>query len=84
MSDLKMKLTTNWHAMRILRLGIGLLLVASAVQSKDWVMGMFGAFFLYQGIADVGCCGAAGCAPRTGKNTESVQATDMVDYEEVK
>jgi hypothetical protein len=86
MNGLKNKLLTNWHLMRILRAGIGVMLLVTGVQSKDWAMGLFSIFFLYQAIADVGCCGASGCAPRSGaKKTGAAKYSDgAIQYEEIK
>jgi len=61
MSALKQKLFTNWHVIRIFRLGIGIMLLVSGIQSKDWMMGLFSFFFLYQAITDTGCCGTKSC-----------------------
>ncbi len=55
-------LTQNWHLMRIVRLGIGLYLVGLAAYTRDWMPCLLGAFFLYQALADVGCCGSGACA----------------------
>lgn len=52
---------TNWHLMRIIRLGLGIWMLVMAIQSKDIAIGLFSAFFLYTAIAGVGCCGPNGC-----------------------
>lgn len=40
MSDLKQRLTTNWHMMRVLRLVIGGMLLVTGIQAHDWVTGL--------------------------------------------
>ena len=84
MSSIKEGLMTNWHLMRIVRLALGVWMAGWGVQAHDWGMGLFGAFFLYQAIANTGCCGTAACAPprrRTFTNKEDVKE---IEYEEVK
>jgi hypothetical protein len=85
MNTIKQKLLTNWHLMRIFRLGIGIWMVVLAFQTYDWAVGLFGAFFLYQAVTDTGCCGAQGCyTPKRRDSVQSIKAPDEVDYEEVK
>ena len=61
MSALKQRLLTNWHLMRIFRLGIGIWMVIEAITRMDILIGLFGLFFLYQAVANAGCCGVGGC-----------------------
>ncbi len=84
MSALKARLLTNWHLARIIRLGIGIMLLVSGIQAKDWVMGSFSLFFIYQAVADTGCCGSAGCAPRTMPVKGDTNQEELTDYEEIK
>lgn len=83
MSVIKQRLLTNWHLMRIMRLAIGVWMLVMAVQTRDWVVGMFSAFFLYQAVTDTGCCGSKGCyAPPV--DNKSKPLTEEVEYEEIK
>ena len=82
MESIKQMLFTNWHLMRIVRLAIGIWLLAAGIQYHDWVSGTFSLFFLYQAVTDTGCCGSKGCyapAKRSAKQT-----TEDIEYEEVK
>ena len=73
MSTIKERLFTNWHLMRIMRLGIGLTMLAMGIQSKDWMLGAFSTFFLYQAITDTGCCGSQACyTPKTKRDINSL------------
>ena len=36
MSTLKQRLLYNWHAVRVMRLGIGIMLLVAAIQTKDF------------------------------------------------
>lgn len=83
MNGLKQKLLTNWHFMRLLRLGIGMAMLVMGIQSADWLMGLFSTFFLYQAVTDTGCCGAQGCAP-TRKPASNAATVETVEYEEIK
>ncbi len=84
MSNLKYRLTNNWHLMRIMRLGIGVMILIMAFQTKDWVPGLFAAFFLYQAIADVGCCGSAGCDAGPSRRQYTAPKDITIEYEEIK
>ncbi len=85
MSDLKQRLFTNWHLMRIMRLGIGIMLIVMGIQSKDWAMGLFSIFFLYQAVMDTGCCGTQGCyAPPVRKSNTHAAGEEEAEYEEIK
>lgn len=86
MNSLKQRLFTNWHLVRIMRLGIGMMLLVAGIQNKDWAMGLFSLFFLYQAVTDTGCCGTKGYCPPAVKrnpNATSIQ-TDQIEYEEIK
>lgn len=84
MNGLRQRLFTNWHLMRIVRTAIGVWMLVMAIQSRDWAVGLFGAFFLYQGIADVTCCGANGCYTSGRRIAGSAKTNSDFEYEEVK
>lgn len=79
---LKQKLSCGWHFMRILMLVLGVVFAVQAVMMKDYIVGMMSAFFLYQGVVNVGCCGES-CAPRYNSNTVAGKTED-IQFEEVK
>ena len=73
--------------MRIMRLGIGIMLLVMGIQSRDWVMGLFSVFFLYQAVTDTGCCGTAGCntpRDRIRVSNKDTDLTNIIEYEEIK
>ena len=83
MSTLKDRLFTNWHAARILRLGIAIMIIMMAIQEKNWLMLLPGLFFMYIALADKAYCGTqTHCAPQPRKpgNTD----VENIDYEEIK
>lgn len=82
MNTLKQKLLTNWHLMRVVRLLLGLWMLVMAVQTKDWAIGLFSAFFIYTALLGVGCCGAQGCY--TSETDPGENKLNDIEYEEVK
>lgn len=50
-----------WNFTRVLRVSLGSAVLIAALLQRDWMPALFGLFFLYQGIYNVGCCGADGC-----------------------
>jgi hypothetical protein len=63
---MKRLLLTNWHAMRWIRLVIGLFLIQQALQYQQLIFGFMAAFFLFQAIFNTGC-GLNGCEVSTFK-----------------
>lgn len=87
MNNWKEKLMTNWHLMRMVRLGIGVMMLVVGIQNKDWPVGLFSLFFLYQAVADTGCCGTQGCGPvRPNARNSTIAAAqeEVIEFEEVK
>ncbi len=58
-----------WNFTRVLRVSLGLAVMIAAIIQRDWMPGLFGLFFLYQGVYNVGCCGADGCEIPQRKST---------------
>jgi len=85
MNTFRQRLLNNWHLMRIMRLGIGTMMLAEGIQSKDWAIGLFSFFFLYQAVTDTGCCGSQGCnTGYTRGGTKPAVKTETIEYEEIK
>jgi hypothetical protein len=86
MSALKERIFNNWDTIRIMRLAIGLMLLVAGIQSRDWMIGLFSIFFIYQAVTATGCCGAGGCArpPRRVSSHEVTGDDKHVEYEEIK
>jgi CDP-diglyceride synthetase len=60
MNTIRHRLFTNWHFMRSVRLGFGLLLLLVAILTKDLSSLPFSAFFLFTAITGVWCCDVNG------------------------
>lgn len=80
MSYFKELLLTNWHAMRVIRLVIGVAFVIGYFVNHEWVMLLAGGLFLFQAVFNAGC---QSCATPPRYNG-SVQDVKDIDYEEIK
>ncbi len=63
---MKQLLFTNWHIMRWLRLAFALFLFSQAYTTQEWFFIIFGLFFLFQVVFNLGC-GPNACALPTSK-----------------
>ena len=87
MNTIKQKLFTNWHAVRLFRLSIGVMMLVTGIQNNDWMVGLLSAFFLYQALTDTGCCGTKTCyAPKTRKTAGVIgsELHETIRFEEIK
>jgi hypothetical protein len=75
-------LLKNWHFVRWLRLVLGLFLICQSFQSKDQIMGFFGAFLLFQAATNTGF-GPSGCTP-TFTNDKEVDVSKEPEFEVIK
>ena len=71
----------GWNIMRILRLGIGIIVVVQGFLAHDWVMVILGALFSLMPLFNVGCC-AGSCSVPAEKNKQG--KVEDVAYEEVR
>lgn len=74
-------LLTGWNIMRIIRLIFGSGALVQGIPAQNNVLIIMGALLLVQGIFNVGCCGAAGCA--TTSPTKKAYPVKDVTFEEV-
>lgn len=80
METLKGTLFTDWNFMRMLRLVMGLLIAYQAFELENGLLGLFAGLFIFQALANAGCCGAGACAvPRN----HSSPKTDDIEFEEI-
>lgn len=76
-----MKEMRNWDLFRIIRLGIGVVILIQALITKDITSGLIGAMFTAMPIFNMGCCSTMGCSPsRTSHKVD----TDEISFEEIK
>lgn len=68
--------------MRVLRLCLGIFCAVQAIENYDAVSGFIAAFFLFQAVTNIGCCGTAACAaPPVKQENEN---SEEVVFEEIK
>lgn len=79
---IKETLLTGWHFSRWVRLALGVFIGIEAIQSQDTLSGFISVFFLFQSLANVGCCGTSACSVPSKKNEEA-KMEDVI-FEEIK
>jgi len=57
---------SNWHITRWVRLAFALFLFVQSYVLREWFFIVFGLFFLFQAIFNLGC-GPSGCAVPNNK-----------------
>ncbi|MBS1526349.1 MAG: hypothetical protein JST19_11910 [Bacteroidetes bacterium] len=83
MNKIRQRIFSNWHFARILRLAMSIWITVLSIQSRDVLIGLFGAFFLYTAVAGIGCCGVNSCyttPPKTG----NIENNEHIEYKEIK
>lgn len=70
----------GWNFMRMLRLVLGIAILVQGIVARDAVTIILGAAFGGMAVANVGCCGAGGCAINTRSTKNDIED---VQYEEV-
>lgn len=82
---LKSQLLSQWGFARIIRLVLGIVVLIQGVQAASFMLAVFGALFILQGLLNAGCCGANGCGiPRYKENLKDGAAIKETTYEEIK
>ena len=72
----------TWTFMRALRLVMGVWVLVSSINTKQYFVATFGVLFIYQALMNVGC--ACGVPPQSSMSKKPSTDTDEVTYEEVK
>lgn len=71
----------QWNLARIIRVGMGGLVVFESIRTQQYLLGIVGLLFLIQGIMNFGC----GCSvPQNRYVSKNEKETDEVTYEEIK
>jgi hypothetical protein len=70
----------NWNWMRLIRLGLGAIIVAQSIPEHNSLNIFLGVLLAGMAIFNLGCCGPAGCNVPKNKSTTS---TEDITYEEV-
>lgn len=77
---MKKAILNNWTLVRALRVIIGLVIIAEAIQRKDVISTIAASVFTALGLFNVGCCGSSSCALPVKRNELN---NNDVSYEEV-
>lgn len=76
------RLLRNWHPMRYLQLGMGLLFLAQGITRQETLAVAVGIFFAAQAMLNTGCCGIQGRARATVPVRP--EKDDPIQYEEIR
>jgi hypothetical protein len=71
----------GWHFTRILRLVLALAILLQGIIAKDSIAIILGIALGGMAVANIGCCGAGGCAVNqnsTNNKTEDIQYEEVV------
>ena len=82
MNSIKQMIFSEWNAMRIIRLGMGIFIGVNAMMMRDAISGLLSGIFLFQALTNTGCCGAGTCFVPLSKNSRK-EPTETV-FEEIK
>jgi len=72
----------NWNLFRVIRVAIGVFIIAQGVYAYDTFSIVLGSVFGGMALFNVGCCGANGCATDIHQTSKSVISQE-ISYEEV-
>ncbi len=77
-------LTHHWNFARVMRVGIGIMILVQGILNHDYGVIAMGGFFGLFGLFTTGCCGVSGCGVNENKpqQVNSNKATDII-FEEV-
>ena len=84
-SDIKQQLFSNWHAMRVVRAVLSLIIIAQAISLHDGMLGAFGGVFMLMAVLNTGCCGnACNTQYKETANIPPGKENKKIDFEEIK
>ena len=76
------RVVSNWNVMRIIRLGLGILVIVQSIQFKEYWFVLMGLLLAGLALFDLGCasgaCGMPPAQPRT-----AAKSMEEIEYEEV-
>ncbi len=75
-------ITRNWNLFRILRVALGVFILAQGLVSKDVFSMVLGITFAGMAVLNVGCCGAGGCSTDTSFSKKNTDTKEVI-FEEV-
>lgn len=75
------RIYTNWNLFRILRLAIGIFIIASGIMDHQWILIPIGAVFTVMTLLDLNSCSSSYCQTPFNKNQGG---SENLIFEEVK
>ena len=78
---MKQNFFNNWHFMRIIRLLLGMVIIAQGAYTKNWIFVIVGLLFTLLPLFNIGGCGTASCNTSTTSTNKTMEDTS---FEEVK
>ncbi|HOZ95488.1 MAG TPA: hypothetical protein PLS07_00175 [Niabella sp.] len=73
----------GWDIIRIIRLILGVAIIAQGARSGQWSLLLVGILFAAMPIFNIGCCAGGNCAVPPSKSNRSNSKKD-ISYEEIK
>lgn len=83
---IKNKLLYGWSLMRFIRVALGVFILIEGFKSTSYFSLAIGGLLLWQGVMNVGCCGANGCDTNVNYNKDQSleDVGQNTSYEEIK
>jgi len=78
---MKNRLLTGWTFVRVIYVALGVMVIAQALESGQWLGVAFGGYFAAMGLFGFGCAGG-NCSTRTEQKFDT--DVEDVQFEEVK
>lgn len=80
-TSIKKQILTNWHPMRWVALGIGLILAINGFTAGEPALGLLSLFFLFQGVTNTGCmvghCAGGSCQTDAAEARENPEKNTL-------
>lgn len=73
---------TNWSTLRVIRLGLGIVIIVEGVKAGMWIIVGFGVLFALMPILNTGC-GTTGSCAMPQRNGGPIRMEDKINYDEV-
>lgn len=78
---IKRVINTPWNFLRIVRLVVGVAVMAQGLLKTEYVLVLAGGLVAMMALFQVGCCGSSGCA--VPQNEKRSAKKEDIPYEEV-
>lgn len=76
------RVVSNWNLMRIIRLGLGIMVIVQSIQFKEYWFVLIGLLLAGLALFDMGCASGACGVPPVQQRT-ATKSMEEIEYEEV-